>query len=396
MGFKKAFKKSFTPLFLNARNAQDDDMKESQQKQLWTALQDEWKHKTNFIFSPYSYNQLMGMMTIASRKETQDSLLSYFQIDDKHEFKNNFPKTIVPNTNEGDTIIKNGRHIWIRSNFSCGITDKFKDDIKELYGLKNEEGTEIDDVVTTTVNNLKDEIPTINRWVKQITGGKIPELLENNSFGALDVMIFVHTVYVNLKWPGFVDGGQRNFTLTDGTVLEKNFIVKESQFEFQASLEFEIIVKIYCKNKRYALILALPNKYYSEEPIPIFSNDEWEQDDFKLYIPPFTVRSKVALEDTTKKLGIKIFEEDQPNFKPLGSKTSLFTSKIIQEVTMDVTKNGIEAEAEASAARVSWGMNTSKQIVFDRQFYFNLIDESTTESLFYGYIQHPMQPSHLF
>jgi serpin B len=250
---------------------------------------------------------------------------------------------------------------------------------------------------------------TINRWVRQKTQDKIPEIVE-----PADVMtalaVLTNALYFKGGWDHTFDKKQTqegDFHLAGSQPLkgksEENRI-KKVRFMHRDSIPgayrsgpgFEGVALPYASSD-VRLFAILPSRGTSPQQAlqkvtvsKLISSIGAADVDLKL--PKFTVSFAAALKPALVRLGMGLAFEPGADFTPLGS-SKFYVGQVLHRTRMEVDEEGTVAAAATAVTMLATSAmrqkTEKKTLVFDRPFALLLVDAQTGAILFAGAIYDP-------
>jgi len=274
---------------------------------------------------------------------------------------------------------------------------------------------------------------TINAWVDQRTGGRIPELLAPKNVTSLTRLYLVNAIYLKAEWDEwFSEGGTepKTFTRLDGSTVKVPTMVAyrgaltpvtpyakgngwqavELAYRSQSGrpeLAMDLIIPTDLAAFEASLstkqldgivgALADVRRGWSEVDCPPAYETGCYPYDLELHMPKFGIETRASLVDLLKALGMPVaFVQGQADFTgihvPTDPMDHIYISDVVHQANIEVDEKGTEA-----AAATAVGMNTGggpsalKQVTLrlDHPFLFLLRDLETGTILFMGRVVDP-------
>jgi len=373
----------------------------------------------NFVYSPYSLNQLFAMLSFGAAGTTKEQFMralgltgvSESTVELLYETINQrigaqAPATGVGNKNgHSNIIIREASKIWTLGDVAA---PKYVDKMKRIFS------SDVESVEKMSVS-------AINAYVSDHTAGKIPKL-----FGDLDkntVMVIVHALYLKAKWQvKFTPRGKETFYVQEGvpggtgsspTGAEKvDMMMVTHRFPVAQTLWGEAVrvpLKLGQRSsssgkKGYSMIFILPPE---SEKARQMAGINFKLEDLnptkwttsqrtEVILPKFNITSRMNhLKEVTKHdLGLHIFEGDNPDFSKLSDKVpvgQLYVSQIVHEAVIELNEDGVEAAAASGVAMSTTSIDIDEPVRmrFNRPFIFLIIDDELEMELFRGFVGNP-------
>lgn len=165
------------------------------------------------------------------------------------------------------------------------------------------------------------------------------------------------------------------------------------------SLEAEIIELAYGFDRKFSMVVFLPNKnvplvkvidnlrILGLHTVIDYLNQSEEDSDIEVYMPKFSISSDYKLNSILQKMGLSdLFDSKRANLSKI-SKHAMYVSQFLQKAVIDVDEKGTVASA-ASAALLSF-QSIPQQFYVNRPFAFMIIERTTNTILFCGHVKNP-------
>ena len=272
-------------------------------------------------------------------------------------------------------------------------------------------GVRLVDYETDTEGSRK----TINAWVKNRTGDRIPELLERGDLTTLTRFALVNAIYLKAPWlepfrPR--ETTEARFTRADGSRVRVPTMHLVSTglgplFPVAVGSGWRAIRMPYVGGREggLAMTIIVPNDLAAFErrltPALLARLTNLKRDGGLLHhekvdlaLPRFGIESRVDLNTALSALGMPLaFDMKRANFRGIATLPfGLYVKKVVHQANIDVDEKGTEAAAATAVVGATGGPgDTSKPIVIhaDRPFLFVLTDVPTGAILFMGRVADP-------
>lgn len=167
------------------------------------------------------------------------------------------------------------------------------------------------------------------------------------------------------------------------------------------NLEADIIELAYGVDRTYSMVIMLPFK--NRSLINVIDNlrilglkfiienlDKTEiEDDLEVYLPRFTVKSDLRLNEVLHQMGLThMFDAKLANFTRI-TRNQIWVSQFKQKSIIEVNERGTIAAAVAEASISFQNLPPTFQV--NRPFAFMIIERTTNSILFCGQIKNPAQ-----
>jgi serpin B len=244
---------------------------------------------------------------------------------------------------------------------------------------------------------------TINAWVKDNTGGKIPEIVADGPMAGM-VCVLVNAVYFVGRWTDVFDKAQTKphpFTLLDGTKKDLPMMTQSGEYEYVKQPGFEAIRLPY-GTKRVAMYIFLPDKSTNVGALcKKLGEGGWEnwtegmeETPGQITLPKFRAEYGVQLNDALQAMGMSVaFDPAKADFsKMCGKPGDAWIGQVIHKTFVEVDEEGTKAAA-ATAIQMPGAAAprpvTPFNMVVDRPFFCAIVDSLTNTILFMGAIVSP-------
>jgi serine protease inhibitor len=242
---------------------------------------------------------------------------------------------------------------------------------------------------------------TINDWVKEKTRNKIDGIIDP-PINPETVLFLINAIYFKGEWSDPFDPdmtGNRDFYLPDGSLKEIPVMIKNDDFRYLETDDFQAVSLPYGKNERVSMYIFLPASNSSLEQlygemnllnwkrwIASFGSMEGE-----VGLPRFKFEYETSLKDALAALGMAIaFDESAADFSGMHPvPPNLFISEVKHKTFIEVNEEGTEAAAVTSVEVGMTAMPETFSMIIDRPFFFAIADDMTGTILFMGSVLNP-------
>ncbi len=242
---------------------------------------------------------------------------------------------------------------------------------------------------------------TINAWVKEKTRNKIDSIIDP-PINPETVLFLINAIYFKGEWSDPFDPDMTRdlaFNLPDGSQKDLPVMLKNEDFRYFETEDFQAVSLPYGKNERVSMYVFLPavnsslEELYEEmnvvnwkKWIASFGNMEGE-----VGLPRFKFEYETSLNDTLKNLGMAIaFDDSAADFsgmRPVPPR--LVISEVKHKTFVEVNEEGTEAAAVTSVEVGMTAMPETFSMIIDRPFFFAIADDLTGTILFMGSVTNP-------
>ena len=233
----------------------------------------------------------------------------------------------------------------------------------------------------------------IDAWVREKTGGKIEEIVEEIPGGV--ILYLINAVYFKGAWAVKFDRQytrERDFTLLDGSKKKVPMMMTGSkEFKYLEGDNFDAVGLPYGDGS-VSMYIFVPHRESSLEELygelTTGNWDDWmsrfQQSEITVVMPLFNLEYEIVLNDALANLGMGIaFNSVKADFSRMCS-GRVWIDQVKQKTFLEVNEEGTEA-----AAATSVSMKKGPGIYVDRPFFCAIRDNDTGAILFMGSIVEP-------
>ncbi len=238
-------------------------------------------------------------------------------------------------------------------------------------------------------------LPTINGWVSDKTGGRIPTILDRIDWD--EVMFLINAIYFKGSWRLAFDPKDirdAEFHAGDGTTQSVKTMSLPSQTHRYAFTPDAQVVELLYGNGAFAMTIVLPHPQRSlaalTDGLTTARWAEWTgalaDRSIPLTLPKFRVEYSRAMKDDLTALGMGVAFTDRADFSGMaGQPGDLLITRVIQKTFVDVNEEGTEA---AAATVVGIGPTSAPVVLeINRPFLFAIRERLSGTIFFLGQIQ---------
>jgi serine protease inhibitor len=238
---------------------------------------------------------------------------------------------------------------------------------------------------------------TINGWVSENTGGKIPKILE--SIASDEIMFLINAIFFKGDWRVPFDPAKTRdqpFHTAGGTTRSVPTMELEPVPLRYGSAGGHTIVELLYGNGAFAMTLVLPGQGQGIAELTAgLDQATWSawtsgliEQKVGLTLPRFRLEFSRELKDDLSALGMRIaFDPARADFSGMlegAGPGDLYITRVIQKTFVDVNEEGTTA---AAATAVGIGLTSAPPVVrFDRPFLFAIRERFSGTILFLGQV----------
>ncbi len=350
---------------------------------------------SNVFISPLSISTALTMAYSGSDGTTEEAMrntLGYDELttEEIEEGYMNLLTSLAGVDNNVQLSIANS--VWVEEGFEEMVYDDYKETLQTYY---------MSEYYARPFN--QDTIDELNNWVYEQTEKKIDKILDK--IDPQNVMFLVNAIYFKADWTNQFkekDTQQRDFILSDGTVVQIDTMAQEEDFKYIKGDTFAAARLPYGR-EQVAMYIFLPdmnqtldgfmenlNQVTLDETINEMSNTP----NLQVRLPKFKFEyGEKRLNDALKNLGMSIaFEDTLANFTKIAdvSPQHLYIDFVDHKALIEVDEEGTVAAAVTNVGISLGSAPMSRQFHVDRPFFFIIRDDRTGTILFMGRIMNPL------
>lgn len=276
--------------------------------------------------------------------------------------------------------------IWHRDSFS--VKPAFLEEARASFGA----------VVKPLDFSSPGAAATINAWVAQATGGRIPELI--GSVKPEDMMFLINAMYFKAPWSAPFQKAATHagsFRRADGVTVQAQLMTQDGSFATYQGNDVQAAELLY-GDSSYAMLLVAPRAGSVDALLGKLTQEQlagWvaalQTGRVMLTVPKFSFRYGGEIKSALQALGM------QAVFRPFVADLSLINasypdlhiSSVIHKTFIAVDEEGTEA---AAATAVTVGITSLPPVIaFDTPFLFVIRERASGTILFAGIVRDPTQ-----
>jgi serpin B len=342
----------------------------------------------NLFVSPLSVSFALGMTSNGANGQTLDAIRNTLNFAGLTQQQvNNYYNNLITNLPllNPNTTLKIANSIWYKQGFDVlpaflkTNTDDFNARIQAL-----------------DFNN-QSSVNTINNWVKDNTGGKIPDIIDQLDPQA--VMYLVNAIYFKSSWNQKFDPAKtrsKPFYKTDGSQVPASFMTGIKDYSYNAEGNISIFEMPY-SDKKFSMVIIMPT---DGTPLKDVVNNldpaKWKNLTKRLTalnseisLPKFKFSYNVTLNNSLVDLGMGIAFTDNADFSLINAGGNLKISEVKHKAFVDIDESGTTAAAATSVGIVPTSVLIPKTVTIDHPFVFAIREMSSRLILIMGTVNDP-------
>ncbi|MDX1636874.1 MAG: serpin family protein [Balneolaceae bacterium] len=349
----------------------------------------------NHLISPLSIQMAYGMAMNGANGDTYTQIRDTFGFQDmSREEINESAKSLLEllvGFDENVTI-NVANSIWYRDSFS--VEQEFLQTNETYYGAS----------VTPADFSDPATVGLINGWVAENTEGLIENIV--TKIDPLMMMYLLNAVYFQGDWtyPFDPENTEKEpFRLAAGSSVEAEMMhLEEQENMYYKEGEDYRAVNLYYGDAGFAMTMVLPVEDISvTEWLETVNWEKWQQVtsgfrevNLTLTMPKFEMKYEIdRFKQVLKALGIRdAFEPTAADFSRINpDETDLHISDTRHKTFIKVDEKGTEAAAVTSVGIETTSEPQSREIRFDRPYFYVIREVESGSVLFMGIMQNPVE-----
>ncbi|XP_004628461.1 leukocyte elastase inhibitor [Octodon degus] len=351
----------------------------------------------NVFISPYSISSAMGMIFLGTRGDTAAQISKALHFDTVKDVHSSFQNLNAKLNKRGASyVLKLANRLYGEKTYA--LLPEFLASTKKMYGAEM--------VSVDFQSDAENTRKTINKWVKEETEGKIPELLAPGVIDDTSKLVLVNAIYFKGIW-------QEKFLKNDTTEVPFRLNKKDTKvvkmmsqkarfpYGYIKDLKCQVLELPYQEGK-VSMIILLPEEIKDdttgleeiEKQLTLEKLREWtdnlETIEVNVQLPRFKVEESYSLNDSLAHLGVQdLFSSRKADLSGISGARDLSVSKIIHKAFIDVNEEGTEAAAATAGIAVFAMLMEEINFFVNHPFIFIIKEKATNAPLFIGRFASP-------
>lgn len=360
----------------------------------------------NVFFSPYSISTALAITYEGARGKTAKEIQSVFQFPEDSATRRSSFAAIYNRLNErhADYLLYAANALWVKKDYR--LLPEFVEGVERFYAGR---AAQVD--FAGSPDRARN---TINKWVRERTNDKIPNLVEHSLDPATRVVL-TDAIYFKGKWANQFDPestSEEDFKVNPGKTVKvpmMNFFKETAGFGYAETGDLQILAMPY-KGGDLSMVILLPKQSdlgLLEKALNLDTLKRWisnlQDETVQVHVPKFALDSSYVLNEPLKKMGMPSAfvapgRDSGADFSGINDQEDLFLGLVVHKAFIAVDEAGTEA---AAATRESLGPTTAMAPpvpppVFkaDHPFIFLIQERQTGNMLFLGRVVDPSLEAH--
>ena len=342
----------------------------------------------NFLMSPLSLIEVMGMVSEGSGGQTRQQLEKFFGYNTNalsqhvRYLENNL-------LSEKDAKLEIANSVWIRDTERLEVQEGFLQNVRGYYDAEVFKAA-------FDAGTVKD----INQWCAENTDGMIDEIL--TQIGPAQMMFLVNAVCFDAKWAEPYEKGdvfEDRFYMEDGGTAEASYMRSE-EFGYLMDDNTTGFVRPY--KEGYSFVALLPEEgltmaeYLAGFDGSKLENLLMEKRDEQVFctLPKFSGETFINLIGMMEGRGVTdLFDPEKADLTPMAllDGESLYVTQAVQKAFIEVDEQGTRAAAVSLVAPGESAMEPRNVVRLNRPFVYAIVDDVSQLPIFMGVVMNPAE-----
>ncbi|XP_015597657.1 uncharacterized protein LOC107268913 [Cephus cinctus] len=354
------------------------------------------KFSGNMLISPISVKLALVLLYEGAQDQTAHELAGAMQLPvGRFATRDTFSNILQSlQATRPEYVLNVGTRLYVDS--SIVTRQRYGAILKTFYNT---------DLVSANLSDTKPTAAAVNDWVRNITNGNIPKVIEDHNSLKDSVMLVMNALYFKGSWrhPFPLNRTQvANFYTGIDKSVSTPFMHTVGNFYFSESPELDAkIIRLPYLGHKYAMFLILPRtrdgiEHLVREINPfILTRHMWLMQDVPVdvTIPKFKFDFTSHLENILRELGIRDIFDNTATLTGIAKSKStskkLVVSDVLQKVGVEVNELGTAAYAATEIQVVNKFGEQSFHA--NHPFLFFIEDETTGTIVFVGKVTNPLE-----
>ncbi|XP_001376191.2 leukocyte elastase inhibitor [Monodelphis domestica] len=352
-------------------------------------------HATENIFiSPLSISTALAMVLVGARGNTAAQLSKTFHFDEVDEVHSRFQNLNTSINKHGACyILKLANRLFGEKTYN--FLPEFLDSTRKFYGAE---------LATADFQHASEDArQEINKWVKEQTEGKIPELLASGMVDNLTKLVLVNAIYFKGNWEykfdeTFTTDAPFRLNKREKKTVKMMYLKKKLPFGYIEDLKCRVLELPY-KGKELSMTILLPDdieddstglekieKHLSMEKFTEWTNPKnMSTIDVHVRLPRFKMENSYNLDSDLAQMGLDdLFNRSKADLSGMSGTKDLFISKIVHKAVVEVNEEGTEAAAATAGIATFAMLMPEEEFTVDHPFIFIINNKSNGNIIFMG------------
>lgn len=353
----------------------------------------------NIFFSPFSISSALAMVFLGTKGDTAAQLSKALHFDAVEDTHLRFQSLNAEVSKRGAShTLKLANRLYGEKTYD--FLPEFLASTQKMYGA---------DLAPVDFQHASDDArKAINKWVKDQTEGKIPELLAAGVVDSMTKLVLVNAIYFKGMWKDKFskqDTTDAPFRLNkkDTKTVKMMYQKKKLPLGYIQDLKCKVLELPY-QGEELSMVILLPEDIEDEstglkkieEQLTLEKLHEWtkrenlENIDVHVKLPRFKLEESYTLNSNLGRLGVQdLFSSSKADLSGMSGSRDLFISKIIHKSFVEVNEEGTEAAAATGGIATFTMLLPEEEFTADHPFLFFIRHNPTANMLFLGRVCSP-------
>jgi serpin B len=354
----------------------------------------------NLAVSPYSISTALAMTYAGARGETATEMAKTLRFSAVpapllHDTFADLLSVVNANPRANYFTIHTANRLWAEADFVPEIRPEFREVTSRHYGA------EIAPLSFKT--DAEAARATINHWINEQTGDKIPKLIPPRGVDNLTRLVLTNAVHFHGFWESAFDERMTkpaDFHVSSDETVEVPTMQQQARLPYLEEEELQLVA-LPVRGEMFSMVFVVPRGSQTLAGVRSrIAGHSFTQlvrrmkpEEVDLHVPRFTIKSSFELAPTLSAMGMpRAFSVEDADFSGINGQKNLYIGKVFHEALVDVNETGVEAAAATAVVVKRKASPAEVTLVrLDRPFVFALRDNRTGSILFLGQVVNPKQ-----
>ncbi|XP_006924616.1 leukocyte elastase inhibitor isoform X2 [Pteropus alecto] len=352
----------------------------------------------NIFISPLSISSALAMIFLGARGTTAAQVSKIFYFDTVEEIHSRFQSLNADiNKHGAPYILKLANRLYGEKTYD--FLPEFLASTQKMYGA---ELASVD-----FQHASEDARKVINKWVKEQTEGKIPELLAAGVVDNMTKLVLVNAIYFKGNWQEkFMKKATTNatFRLNKKDTKTVKMMYQKNKFPYGYITDLKCrVLELPYQGKELSMVILLPDDIEDEstglrkieEQLTSEKLREWTKPEslalieVNVHLPRFKLEESYNLNSHLARLGVEDLFTSKADLSGMSGARDIFISKIVHRSFVEVNEEGTEAAGATAGIAAFCMLMPEENFTVDHPFIFFIRHNPSTNILFLGRLSSP-------
>ncbi|XP_011381549.1 leukocyte elastase inhibitor isoform X2 [Pteropus medius] len=352
----------------------------------------------NIFISPLSISSALAMIFLGARGTTAAQVSKIFYFDTVEEIHSRFQSLNADiNKHGAPYILKLANRLYGEKTYD--FLPEFLASTQKMYGA---ELASVD-----FQHASEDARKVINKWVKEQTEGKIPELLAAGVVDNMTKLVLVNAIYFKGNWQEkFMKKATTNatFRLNKKDTKTVKMMYQKNKFPYGYITDLKCrVLELPYQGKELSMVILLPDDIEDEstglkkieEQLTSEKLREWTKPEslalieVNVHLPRFKLEESYNLNSHLAHLGVEDLFTSKADLSGMSGARDIFISKIVHRSFVEVNEEGTEAAGATAGIAAFCMLMPEENFTVDHPFIFFIRHNPSTNILFLGRLSSP-------